>query len=217
MDEQQTDKDFHCRHYLPHIENKQFQMITFRLYDSVPREVRESWKIMLESLRTTPRTPTPGTPASSLRKDTDEDRQAARQLLKLIDTYEDAGYGQCFMRDRNIARIVEDTIFYYDKKKYDLAAWCIMPNHVHVLCSMQNGNTLSSVLHSWRSFSSNKINEQLNRRGKVWMNEYFDRFIRNEEHFRKAVEYIHNNPVKAGLSPTPEQYPWSSAHTQRWR
>jgi len=47
----------------------------------------------------------------------------------------------------------------------------------------------------------------------VWHREYWDRFIRNERHFQQVVEYIHQNPVKAGLVERPEQWPWSSACT----
>lgn len=45
----------------------------------------------------------------------------------------------------------------------------------------------------------------------VWMREYWDRFIRNEKHFVATVNYIHQNPVKAGLVSHPEDWPWSSA------
>ena len=50
MDNKDTMLHDHCRGYLPHIENKQYQMITFRLYDSVPKEVVEGWKETLSLL-----------------------------------------------------------------------------------------------------------------------------------------------------------------------
>jgi REP element-mobilizing transposase RayT len=45
----------------------------------------------------------------------------------------------------------------------------------------------------------------------IWHREYWDRFIRNDSHFRQAVEYIHYNPVKAGLAARADEWPWSSA------
>jgi REP element-mobilizing transposase RayT len=49
------------------------------------------------------------------------------------------------------------------------------------------------------------------RQGQFWIEEYFDCYIRNQEHFERTVKYIENNPVKAGLCRTPEHWPYSSA------
>ena len=199
----------HCRGYLPHIEGKQYQMITFRLYDSVPREVVDGWKETLSFL---------GSLTSSQREQREPRRHSfstykteADRLLALLDKYEDAGYGSCVLKDDKVAKIVHDAIFFYHGKKYNVISWCIMPNHVHVLIEVMKNISLSSILHSWRSFSSNEINKVLNRSGRLWMPEYFDRFIRDNDHFNNVVNYIHNNPVKAGLVDDPTKYKWSSA------
>ena len=199
----------HCRGYLPHIEGKQYQMITFRLYDSVPREVVDGWKEMLSFL---------GSLTSSQREQREPRRHSfstykteADRLLALLDKYEDAGYGSCVLKDDKVAKIVHDAIFFYHGKKYNVISWCIMPNHVHVLIEVMKNISLSSILHSWRSFSSNEINKVLNRSGRLWMPEYFDRFIRDNDHFNNVVDYIHNNPVKAGLVKEATDYKWSSA------
>lgn len=199
----------HCRGYLPHIENKQYQMITFRLYDSVPREVVDGWKETLSFL---------GSLTSSQREQREPRRHSfstykteADRLLALLDKYEDAGYGSCVLKNDNVAKIVHDAIFFYHGKKYNVISWCIMPNHVHVLIEVMKNISLSSILHSWRSFSSNEINKVLNRSGRLWMPEYFDRFIRDNDHFNNVVDYIHNNPVKAGLVKEAREYKWSSA------
>lgn len=199
----------HCRGYLPHIEGKQYQMITFRLYDSVPREVVDGWKEMLSFL---------GSLTSSQREQREPRRHSfstykteADRLLALLDKYEDAGYGSCVLKDDKVAKIVHDAIFFYHGKKYNVISWCIMPNHVHVLIEVMKNISLSSILHSWRSFSSNEINKVLNHSGRLWMPEYFDRFIRDNDHFNNVVDYIHNNPVKAGLVKEATDYKWSSA------
>lgn len=199
----------HCRGYLPHIENKQYQMITFRLYDSVPKEVVEGWKETLSFL---------GSLTSSQREQREPRRHSfstykteVDRLLALLDKYEDAGYGSCVLKDDKVAKIVHDAIFFYHGKKCNVISWCIMPNHVHVLIEVMKNISLSSILHSWRSFSSNEINKVLNRSGRLWMPEYFDRFIRDNDHFNNVVDYIHNNPVKAGLVKEATDYKWSSA------
>ena len=224
MDNKDTMLHDHCRGYLPHIENKQYQMITFRLYDSVPKEVVEGWKETL-SLLGGPQTSKLGQLTSSQREQQEQTtclrpprrhsfstyKTEADRLLALLDKYEDAGYGSCVLKNDNVAKIVHDAIFFYHGKKYNVISWCIMPNHVHVLIEVMKNISLSSILHSWRSFSSNEINKVLNRSGRLWMPEYFDRFIRDNDHFNNVVDYIHNNPVKAGLVKEATEYKWSSA------
>lgn len=228
----------HCRNYLPHIENKQFQMITFRLNDSVPRHVVEQWKATLNHLTgsqigsqvsapasTGSRVSTPAakgsrvsTPAptssqvSELAK-VKTHQQEIHRLLKLIDQYEDAGIGECLLRDDSIAQIVQDTLLFNHRKKYELICWCIMPNHVHTLIAPVEGMSLSEIMYDWKSYTTHVINKALNRKGKLWMMEYFDRFIRDNDHFQKVVNYIHNNPVKAGLVADPTDWRWSSARS----
>ena len=188
-------KPWHCRHYLPHIEDKQFQFITFRLYDSMPKDIIAQWK---EELHITDENNTPV--------------HILTQLLKRIDKYEDAGYGQCFLKNERVAKVVEDTLLKFDGERYRLLSWCIMPNHVHVLIEMMPEYSLTSILHSWRSFTANEANKILGRKGEFWQKEYFDRYIRNAQHFRDAVDYIDNNPVKAGLVAIPEEWPFGSAY-----
>ncbi|MBQ3657881.1 MAG: transposase [Bacteroidales bacterium] len=201
----------HCRNYLPHIENKRYQMITFRLYDSVPREVIERWKREVDD---GVRASSPPNFPNFLNPPTQRAGSPHSKLV-LIDKYEDSGAGQCFMRDDREAQIVKDTLFYYDGDKYNIIAWCIMPNHVHILIMLLKAVSLSEIIHSWKSYSAKQINKLLNRKGQVWMMEYFDRFIRDSDHYEKVVNYIHNNPVKAGLVTSPSEYRWCSAFEKR--
>ena len=181
---------WHSRGYLPHCEARNLQFITFRLYDSVPKEVILKWKEQVAH---------------------DSDFEQANKLLRLLDQYEDAGKGSCYLKDERIAKLVQDALLFHDGKRYKLLNWCIMPNHVHVLIEKFEGVTLSGILHSWRSFTSHKANEILGRTGDFWMKDYFDRFIRDESHLNATIRYIENNPVKAGLANEPEDWPWSSA------
>ena len=222
----------HCRNYLPHIENKQFQMITFRLNDSVPKHVIEQWKATLNHLTgsqigsqvsapasTGSRVFTPAPTSSQVselaptKSPFKTHQQEIHRLLKLIDQYEDAGIGECLLRDDSIAQIVQDTLLFNHRKKYELICWCIMPNHVHTLIAPVEGMSLSEIMYDWKSYTTHAINKALNRKGKLWMMEYFDRFIRDNDHFQKVVNYIHNNPVKAGLVADPTDWRWSSARS----
>ncbi len=185
----------HERGYLPHIEHRQIQFITFRLYDSVPKKVIQQWKLLLENEK---------------EKGSNEVAKEVARLRQLIDQYEDAGYGQCFLTDQRIASVVEDTLKYFDKKSYTLLRWCIMPNHIHVLIDLEVGQTLQNILKSWKSFTAHEANRILGRKGPFWMAEYYDRYVRTAEHFMTTVTYIDYNPVKANLCKTPEEWMWST-------
>jgi putative transposase len=74
-----------------------------------------------------------------------------------------------------------------------------MPNHVHTLF-VQNANwSLEKVLRSWKSFTSRKINSLRGRDGSLWQRDYFDRLVRDENHFANCVRYIRRNPGRARL------------------
>jgi putative transposase len=87
-----------------------------------------------------------------------------------------------------------------------------MPDHVHlVLTPLYDGSSFISVaeiMQGIKSGSAHKINRELNRVGQVWQRESFDRVLRREESIHAKVEYIVQNPVRAGLVKTALEYPW---------
>ena len=137
--------------------------------------------------------------------------QASREWRRRIHDTLDRGYGSCFLRDKRIARIIEDALLQFDGDRYALHAWCVMPNHVHTLFTPISRFKMSKIVHSWKSFTAHECNKVLKRTGKFWEREPFDRYIRNQSHFQNAVAYIENNPVKAGLCEEAEDWRWSSA------
>lgn len=172
-------KEWHSHGRLPHWEGGEIpQSITFRLYDSLPQTLLEQWR---EELARLPET----------------EHQSERR--KRIDAALDAGYGECWLREPRIAKLVEDALLHFDGQRYQLHAWVVMPNHVHVLITPLHGYSLSSLVHSWKSFTAKEANRLLGREGAFWLEDYFDRAVRDERHFNAVVEYIENNPVKAGL------------------
>ena len=182
-------KDWHQRfHSVPHRENKALQSITFRLYDSLPKEVIEDIKLKLDIKK----------------EDSSYNINQYQRLRQKIAEYEDAGYGQCFLRDERIAAVMQNTLKHFDGERYQLICWCIMPNHVHVLIEVNEGWSLSRIMHGWRSYTANEANRILGRTGKFWMEEYYDRYIRNDNHLQKTINYILNNPANAGLN----GWPW---------
>lgn len=136
-----------------------------------------------------------------------------RQKLILIDKYLDKGYGECFLKHQKVAEIVRDSLLEFHDERYKLCSWVIMPNHIHLLLKPIYNWDLDKILHSFKSFTALEANKAMNRSGKFWMREAFDRRIRDLDHFQKTIRYIENNPVKAGFCREKEDWKFSSAYT----
>jgi REP element-mobilizing transposase RayT len=185
--------EWHSRGYIPHWEaGEVIQTITFRLADSLPSRVLDQWRRELSAM---------------------PDGDANRQRRIRIEQALDRGYGAGSLLDPRIAHLVEDTLLRFDRERYRLHAWSIMPNHVHVIAAPNSARTLSSIVHSWKSFTASKANAIPGRKGAFWAPEYYDRAVRDERHYDNAIAYVAMNPVKAGLCALAEDWRFSSA----WR
>ena len=181
---------WHSRGYLPHFDGViRPQFITINLADAIPGKVIQRWRQELRFL----------------------DREQQRLLRLRIEKYLDLGYGSSLLNNQEVAGMVQDSLLKFDGVRYQLFAWVVMPNHVHSLMSRFEGYELKNIVHSLKSYSAHEANKILGRSGQFWMEDYFDRYMRNEEHFRRTVRYIENNPVKAGLCSIPAEWPFSSA------
>ncbi len=192
--------EWYSRGYLPHRDLIGLhQSITFRLADSLPREKLRELDAELERLP-------PGR------------RDAERRVR--IEQWLDAGSGCCALAHPAVAEYVENALLHFDGDRYRLLAWCVMPNHVHVLAECRR--PLPDIVQGWKSFTARwalRRNDEL-RLGvpdpkHFWMREYWDRYIRDENHLAAVIAYIHDNPVKAGLCRHPAEWRWSSAAATR--
>lgn len=110
-----------------------------------------------------------------------------------------------------VRTIVLDSCRYFDGERYNPWSAVVMPDHVHMLLQpteIEKGQwySLSSILHSIKSFTANKINALMRRTGTVWQDESFDRIVRDEGEFLEKWNYIRNNPVKRQLVNSPEDW-----------
>jgi REP element-mobilizing transposase RayT len=179
-------RHWHERGYLPHRDEPGLtQFVTYRLADSFPESLRSEWEYlwMIES---------------------DEQRRIE------IEAYLDRGHGVCHLRQSAIAEIVEEAMQIFHGQRYDLKAWVVMPNHVHVLFKVE-AVPMAEILESWKKHTAQKANRLLGRRGPFWAEDYFDTFVRDAEHEQKTIHYIENNPTKAKFVLDPKEWLWSSA------
>jgi REP element-mobilizing transposase RayT len=111
------------------------------------------------------------------------------------------------------ASIVEEALWFGYEERYVLDAYVIMPDHVHLLLRPLPGWTLGKILQSLKGFTAKESNRLLGRKGPFWQDERFDHLVRNDGDWLDKFEYIHNNPVSAGLVEKPQDYPFSSLVT----
>ena len=190
------DPRWHSRGYLPHFDSPGvLQHVTYHLADSISREAIQRLQSEIVFL---------------------PDSQADAERRKRLEAWIDSGHGSCALRDPVAAGIVQTSFFNFDARRYRLLAWVVMPNHVHALIEPIHGWSVAKIVATWKKFTALRINEHLTAEGRkplhpLWQREYWDRFMRDARHFEQTISYIHNNPVKAGLVASPEQWPWSSA------
>ena len=134
------------------------------------------------------------------------------EVLQRLDHELDTDLGACWLRRPEVASLVEGALLHFDRERYRLLAWGLMPNHVHVVIEMLDGHSLSEIVGTWKSFTAKRANAQLGRSGSFWHADYFDRYMRDEGHLARTIEYVEQNPVKAGLVEVASDWPWSSAH-----
>jgi REP element-mobilizing transposase RayT len=154
-------------------------------------------------------------PADSLPRSVVETLRMQDDAIRLIDEKLDAGAGACWLSRGDIAALVQDALLHFDGSRYRLIAWCLMPNHVHTIIEIVDDHSVSETVRSWKSFTARRANEILNRTGAFWHPDYFDRYMRNEGRLERTIAYVENNPVKARLAVSADDWSWSSASFRR--
>ncbi|HUG94329.1 MAG TPA: transposase [Planctomycetaceae bacterium] len=167
---------------------------------------------------------------------------AHKRFFAAYDRYLDQNTRIDWFRRPEVAKIVRDNLYHHDGGKYRLLAYCVMPNHVHVLflplddagqpieraapgdllapldsviVSDEAGDApspLSGIMHSLKGYTAKECNRLLDRRGQFWQPESYDHWCRDEAEIERIVEYIHWNPVRARLCREPVEWTFSSAH-----
>lgn len=185
--------DRHSRGRLPHWEKDgATYFVTWRLADSLPVKVREGIHLERKNIIETAK-------ANGRELSASESRRLDALYSEKTEEYLNAGHGACYMNDIVVAECVSESLKHFDKQHYNLHSWVVMPNHVHVLFTPLHGHGLSEIMKSWKSFTAHECNKILGRTGTFWMEESFDRIVRDEREFQKYGKYIFENPGKARL------------------
>ena len=184
------------RRRLPHYQPvDSILFITFRLAYSLPKEIIQQLFREQEERK------------SEIAQEKDNVRrfelisQEQKRYFGHFDTYLDRiSTNIRWLENSEIASIVYNAILFYDATEYDVVAFCIMPNHVHLVADMKRKNRPAyDILKKIKSFSAIQSNIIIQRKGKFWHNENYDHVVRNGNELTAIVEYVMQNPVNAGL------------------
>ncbi|MBN2807461.1 MAG: transposase [Prolixibacteraceae bacterium] len=223
-------KEFY-RHALPHFQQPgQAYFVTWCLIDAVPQKALEDYTKKLNILKSqligidainTEQFLKPSlidnekSGANLSQKSLNEMTEIDRLKLdyyslrkKYIHTYnkllDNQSNPKINLTKSDITKIISDALLFWERKKLENFAFCVMPNHVHWVFQLfkkdLNGAPvyLQDIMYSIKRFTSNEINKVLFRKGSLWQKESFDTTIRDEKHLFNAIEYTLHNPVKAG-------------------
>ncbi len=177
---------WHENGLLPHRDEPGLvQFVTFRLIDAFPVKLRTEWEALLKI---------------------EKDRQRRIEL----EAYLDRGRGECHLRRADIAAEVENSLLFRHEVQYELRAWVIMPNHVHVQFLVKDV-PMWQLLDAWKGYTAKAANKILGRKGAFWQEGYWDTYMRDAAHEMRTRQYIENNPTKVKLVKSPKEWSWSSA------
>ena len=122
-----------------------------------------------------------------------------------------------FLAESQIARIlVDEWLMTKERHGWIVDRYVIMPDHVHFFCGPVLGEpikSLSDFMKQWKQWTSKRICRECNQRGQpylppIWQAEFFDHVLRSEESYSQKWDYVRQNPIRAGLSPTADEWLW---------
>jgi len=198
------------RRHLPHFQPPGATLfITFRLAGSIPIHVLQ--QLLAEARQV----------EAVLEQISDPQARAEQAYLaqrRLFGKWDKALHmaqaGPAWLRDQRIAALLSESLHYRDGQVYDLDAFCIMPNHVHLVYTplpKADGtyHAMSAIMHSLKRRTANHANSLLGREGDFWQHENYDHVIRDEAEWRRIITYVLDNPVAAGLVERREDWEWT--------
>lgn len=122
-----------------------------------------------------------------------------KKFSRRVDEWVDKGYGSCILRDPEASSIMLATMKHDDGVKYELTGYVIMPNHLHALVRLIGNTKVETLMQEWKSVSSHKLRKQFGSKWCGWMENYYDRSIRDENHLKNVISYIYIYCAHGGI------------------
>ena len=198
------------RRNLPHIQPGNATLfVTFRLAGSLPRHVVD--KLKKEDERRMEKVMEMSDPE---RLEQEMYVEHKRRFGRWDHALDHSEHGPRWLGQPEIAKLVWDSMHFLDGSRYALDTFTLMPNHVHAVftpLATPDGSyhALPAIMHSLKSYTSGEANKILNRSGQFWFPESFDHSVRDEPELCRIIQYVINNPKKAGLVRDWRDWEWT--------
>jgi putative transposase len=202
-------RQFYRRH-LPHIQPPGATLfVTFRLAGSMPNSALERLSRDAEHYRKA---------LATISDPEERGRRSYAEMNRLFGKWDavlgQASVGPSWMGRAEVARVVAQALHAYAGRGYDLHAFCVMPNHVHAVITplrREEGtyHWLPSIMRLLKGRTARQANVVLGRKGAFWEHENYDHVVRDEAELGRIITYVLDNPVKAGLSESRDEWEWS--------
>jgi REP-associated tyrosine transposase len=117
---------------------------------------------------------------------------------------------RALLASKEVARIlVDEWRLAHGRHGWAVGRYVVMPDHVHFFCSAElDAKTLPTFMQAWKQWTSKRIARELRLLGTVWQEEFFDHVLRSSESYSQKWDYVRQNPVRAGLVKTSDEWPW---------
>lgn len=204
------EKKIFYRQRLPHLQPLGGTFfVTYMLDGSFPKPLLEKWKAQLDWQKR-------GLMHSTGVSIDESTRRMYKLDFKKKDDFLDTSTsGNHYLKHDALAGIVAGSLHFWDGRRLDLLAYCIMSNHVHAVFRLYDENNtpaeifLQDVIHSIKRFSALECNKILGKTGQFWQNESYDHWIKTPQEERNCIRYVLHNPIKAGLCRQAADWKWS--------
>ncbi len=219
------------RRKLPHLQSVGgILFVTFRLARSVPKAIIEAYK---NEKRHVDEQMRKFVHVNDIGETNDERSKSLKEFhRKWFREFEEALHkadvGPTWLKLPEIADLIFEALLHRDGNEYKLFSACIMSNHVHAVFKpnvsvesfnsepdnelirvVTDGSPLSSIMQSLKGYTARMSNRKLDRTGTFWEAESYDHLVRNDAELVRIVEYVLNNPVKAGLVRNWRDWHWT--------
>jgi REP element-mobilizing transposase RayT len=128
-----------------------------------------------------------------------QEKEYHQRFSGTIERWLDDCHGECRLRSPYLRAAVAGVFTKFNRDRYWHHAWVLMPNHAHLLFSLQEGVVLSRLIKSWKGASSRAaalVNKSTKSSEAFWQKDYFDRLVRDRTHFWNCARYVKRNPAK---------------------
>jgi len=126
--------------------------------------------------------------------------QYAQEAFGRAERLLDAGHGKCWFAKPEYSAELHRSILHFHEKRYEIGCLAILGNHCHLIMRPYENYDLEDEVGAIKSVTSHFVNRREKLTGELWFAEFYDRIIRDAEHLWRVVQYIGDNPRRAGIA-----------------